>query len=195
MHPAVGELRMRVFPLDADVQLALERAVRVGRPQFARLLVPGALQVAPTQQPLAPHVEDIGEVRFDGDLEDQADRVRREAHQVIVLMDPLEDGAVEAEADRPLLEDDVVLGAILGARQRHLRGGELVAHRKVVDGAGVEQERNSPVDGHGVAGDEARVPGEEADGAGRHQRGVGVRDHELVVVVDGDRRHAVSDRH
>ena len=128
LHPAVGKLRVGVLPLDAHVQLALERAVRVGRPQLARLLVPGALQVATAQQPLAPDVEDIGEVGLDSNLEDQADRMRRVADQVVVLVDPFEDRAVEAEADRPLLEDDVVFGAILGARQRKLGRGELVAN-------------------------------------------------------------------
>ena len=117
------------------------------------------------------------------------------ADQVIVLMDALEDRAVEAEADRPFWEDDVVFGAIPGARQRKFGRGELVANRKVVDRAGVEQERDAPVDRHGVAGHEARIPGEEADRAGRRQRGVGVGNHELMVVVDGDPRHAMSDRH
>ena len=121
--------------------------------------------------------------------------MRSIADQVVVLVDTLEDGAVEAEANRPFREDDVVFGAILGARQRKFGRGELVANRKVVDRAGVEQERDAPVDRHGVAGYEARIPGEEADRAGRHQRGVGIADHELMVVVDGDPRHAMSDRH
>ena len=195
LHPAVGKLRVRVFALDTHVQLALERAVGVGRAQLAGLLMPRALQVAAAHQALAPDVEDVGEVRLDGDLEDQADRMGRIADQVIVLVDALEDRAVEAEANRPFFEDDVVLRAILGARQRKLGRGELVANRKVVDGAGVEQQRNAPVDGDGVARHEARIPGKEADRASRHQRGVGVGDHELMVVVDGDPRHAMSDRH
>src|SRR5207244_9631665 len=80
--------------------------------------MPRALQVAAAHQAPAPDVEDVGEVRLDGDLEDQADRMRCIADQVIVLMDALEDRAVEAEADRSFWEDDVVFGAIPGARQR-----------------------------------------------------------------------------
>src|SRR2546421_6162570 len=108
--------------------------------------MPRALQVAATDQAFAPDVEDVGKVRLDGDLEDQADRMRRIADQVIVLVDALEDRAVEAEADRPFREDDVMFGAILGPRQRKFGRGELVANRKMVDGAGVEQERDPPID-------------------------------------------------
>ena len=89
LHPAVGKLRVRVFALDTHVQLALERAVGVGRAQLAGLLMPRALQVAAAHQALAPDVEDVGEVRLDGDLEDQADRMGRIADQVIVLVDAL----------------------------------------------------------------------------------------------------------
>src|SRR6266852_8186975 len=104
--------------------------------------------------------------------------MRRITDKVIVLVDPFKDRAVEAKADRPFLEDDVVFGAILCAGQRQLRGGELVTHRKVVDRAGVEQERYPPVDGDGVAGDEARIAGEEAERASWIQGGVGIGDHE-----------------
>src|SRR5207237_9862001 len=104
--------------------------------------MPRALQVAAADQSLAPDVKDVGEVRFDGDLEDQADRMGRIADQVIVLVDALEDRAVEAEANRPFFEDDVVLRAIPGARQRKLGRGELVANRQVIDGASAETQRD-----------------------------------------------------
>ena len=88
-----------------------------------------------------------------------------------------------------------MFGAIAGAGQRELRAGELVTCREVVDRARVEQERNPPIDSDRVAGDKPRIPGEEAEWAGRHHRGVGVGHHELVVMIDGDRRRAMSDRH
>src|SRR3989442_12513989 len=109
--------------------------------------------------------------------------MRRIADQVIVFMDPLEGRGVKSEADRPLFEDNVVFGAVPGARQRKLGRGELVADREVVDRAGVEQERDAPVDRDGVTGYEARVPGEEADRACGLQRGAGDGDHELRVMV------------
>ena len=70
-----------------------------------------------------------------------------------------------------------------------------MAGGKVVDGAGVEQQRRSPIDSDRVARDEARVPSEETDAGTRLHGGVRLADHELVVVVDGDGRRAMRDRH
>ena len=109
---------MRLLALDRNDQLPLKAPVRVGGAQLAGFLVPRALQIAPSHQAPAAHVEDVGEVRFDGDLQDEADRVTGKADEVVVLVHALENGAVEAKADRALLEDDVVLRAIARPSQR-----------------------------------------------------------------------------
>ena len=195
LHPAVGELGVRVLAVYAHNQLPLEGAVAVSGAQLACLLMPRALQVAPAHQPPAAHVEDIGEVRFDRQLQDQPDRVARKADQVIVLVHALKNRAVEAEADGALLEEDVVLGAISRPSERKLRRRELVASGKVIDSAGVEQQRKAAIDRDRVAGDETRVPSEEPHTGSRHHGAVRLADQELVVVVDRDGRRALRNGH
>ena len=195
LHPAVCKLRMRCRPLDHDDQLPLECPIDIGGAQLTRLFVPGTLQVASTDQPPPPDVEDVGKIRLDGDLEDQPHRVGRVVDEVVVLMNTLENRAVQSHTDGALFEDHVVLGAISGARQRQLRAGELPSRGEVVDWAGVEQQRHAPVDRQRVAGHEARIARKEPNACRRHHSAVGLADQELMVVVDRDGGHAVSDRH
>src|ERR671937_2573661 len=101
---------MRLRALYHDHQLSLETPIDIGGAQLAGLLVPGALQIAAPDEALAADIEDIRKIRLDRHLEDQANRVGGVVDQLVVLVDAFEDRPVEADADRPLLEQDVVLG-------------------------------------------------------------------------------------
>ena len=79
---------------------AVEIPVRVRRAQLAPLLVPDRTQFATLQQALGAHLEDIGEVRMELQLEYHVDRLAAVVGEVEVLVDALADGALDGEAER-----------------------------------------------------------------------------------------------
>ena len=97
---AVRVLRRRVGLVDADDQLAPEAAVRrTSRPELAARPEPAGVDDAAADERVGPDVEDVGEVRFDRDLDRQPDRAAGVVDDVDVLVDAARHGPVDA--DRP----------------------------------------------------------------------------------------------
>src|ERR1700730_14336584 len=72
---AVGVLRLRSGFFDLDDEAASERAVVVDGSQLAHSRSPRGLEVAAPDQTMRPHVEDVGKVGLDADLEHEPNRM------------------------------------------------------------------------------------------------------------------------
>ena len=118
---------------DGDHELALEVVVDVGRPQLASRAEPARVQLATAHELALLDVEDVGEIRQDRDLDRQPDGPRGVVDEVVVLVDAIGDGPVQAQAqrlprDRPEGIDEGVVG-------------ELVARREELDRRRAEEDR------------------------------------------------------
>src|SRR6266508_3113606 len=93
----VGELWRRVRLRNLDHEVASECLVSIGRPEFASRGMPHRLDVATADELLPANIENIGEVRFDPDLQHEPNGRRRVARKLVVLVNALADGSVEAD--------------------------------------------------------------------------------------------------
>jgi len=168
-----------------EEELALEVAVRIDGPELAAPAIPACVELATPHELLRADVEDVGEVRLDGDLHRDPDRAARVAGEVVVLVHATGDRLVDPQAER--LARDPALGIEqLGVRVLEPRGVEL-------DGRRVEQDRPLAVEEEVVVADESRVAGEEAFVCVLADAAVRLAHDESVVPVDRDGRGADLD--
>jgi hypothetical protein len=185
-EPPVGVLGGRIRLLDGHDQPAGERAVCVRRSELAPRAEPPGVHLPTADEAVAPDVEDVGEVRDDGDLDREADRPTRVVDDVEVLVHALVDGPVEADGERLAIDQPGFVEELLVR--------ELEAGAEELDRGGVQEERPLAVDQEVVAGDQPRVAGEEAVVGTAQDPGVRLAHEEPIIPIDRDRRGADLDR-
>ena len=179
---AVGELRVGAGIDDVDPERALEGVVAVARREPAPALVPLALEGAPPHDRPPLDVEQVGEVALEADLEIELDGAVAVVGQVVVLVDAVAHGAVEAKVEG--------LGLNRPGRRGHGGVGELEARRPGLHDSAVQETRLGAPQPHPVARDEPGVGREEALLLRAREAPVGVAHEDFVVGMHREHRRS-----
>jgi len=177
-EPAVRKLRAGIGLRDPDDELSSKRRVDVCRSQLAIRSEPLRLHRAAPNDVTLFHIEDVGEVGMDLDLNGQPNGAAAVVDDVVVLVDAALDGPVKPHGERPRFHRPQ------GVQEAVVR--ELEAGRERLDRRRVQQDRSAPVDEKAVAGNEPRVAGEEATLEPVDNSGVRLADQHAIIAIDRD---------
>ena len=119
--PAVRILRWRIAVREPKDQLALEVTIQVARLQLVPRGAPFLHDVTSANEPMLAHLEEIGEIGPQGDLEVERDRPEAVVGQVDVLVEPIAYRSGHDEREAPL-RDLTIFGRDRRVGQVHARG-------------------------------------------------------------------------
>src|SRR5262245_21137576 len=132
---------------------AVEAIMAILDAQRAPLRVPTAVKLAALDEALGLHLEDVHEIRLQGEVQHKADPLAAIGDEGEVLVNALADGAIYRQAN--------AVGWHFGILALECRVGEADARSIEADLAGRGERPGPACDGDVVAADEARIDRED----------------------------------